>query len=88
MTKADPTAPAAPAPAAPAPAAAPGINLQPLIEQVFAEIQAAEQDVNAKSADFQTAREKLAAARGKLEMLGQLQQLSANHIGGNDATQS
>jgi hypothetical protein len=58
--------------AAPAPEAAPSIDLQPLIEQVFAEIAAAEEGVLA-------AREKLAAAKGKLEMLGLLQQLSANN---------
>jgi len=59
-------------------ATAPSIDLQPLIEKVFEEIKAAEQDVNAKSADFQAARERLAEKRGKLEMLGMLQQMSAN----------
>jgi len=59
------------------PTAAAGIDLDPIVKKVFEEIQAAEEEVIA-------AREKLAAARGKLEILGQLQQLSA----GNGQTQA
>ena len=55
----------------------PGIDLQPLITRTFAEIEQLEAEINTKTADLQIAREKLAAARGKLEAFGELQQLSA-----------
>ena len=54
-----------------------GIDLAPIIEGVLAEARAAEQEMIAKNGELQTARERLAAARGKLELIGQLQQMTA-----------
>ena len=56
-----------------------GIDLQPIIEKVFEEIRQSEAEVSTKSAELQAARERLAAARGKLEMIGQLQQMVATN---------
>lgn len=57
--------------------AASGIDLNPIIEKVIAEIRELEQDVIAKTNDLQAARERLAAARGKMEMIAQIQQAHA-----------
>lgn len=62
-----------------APETASGIDLNPIIEQVIAEIRELEQAVTTKTAELQTVRERLAAARGKMEMIGTLQQLSATN---------
>lgn len=54
------------------------IQLDPLIERVITEIREAETEVAAKTAELATAREKLAAARGKMDLIGQLQQMTMN----------
>jgi hypothetical protein len=67
----------APSPALAAPAApAGGIDLNPIIDGVIKEIRELEAEVNEKTTALQIAREKLAAARGKMDMIGQIQQAS------------
>lgn len=54
----------------------PGIELGPLVDQVIAQIRELEQEVLRKTAELADAREKLAQARGKMDMLGIIQQLA------------
>lgn len=58
------------------------IQLDPLIEQAMAEMKAADAEIAELSGKLAAARERQAAARGKLEIIGQLQQLTLNSGGG------
>jgi hypothetical protein len=60
------------------------VNLSPIIDQVLSEVRALEQNVITKSAELAQARERLAAARGKMEMIGVIQQLAAMPIRNGD----
>lgn len=52
------------------------IELDPIVERILAELKRLEQDVAEKDAALRTARELLAAERGKLDLLAELQRSS------------
>lgn len=49
------------------------VSIDDFFQVVVEEIQAAEADVHAKESELSLARERLAAARGKLDLLGAMQ---------------
>jgi len=71
MASQKPTQPPTDAPAAPP--AQSMISLDSFFDEITDEIRQAEQLVRAKEAELAQAREQLAGARGKLQLLGQMQ---------------
>ena len=71
-----PQRPIAPEPPAQASQPAAAIQLDPLIAAAVDELQAAEAEIQDLTSKLAAAREKAAGARGKLDMLGQLQHMT------------